>query len=204
MCGPGQPGPRAVDGLSKVASEILADRHLYLRAKQSSSETEPAAPRSVHGSQSPTPLSLAWQVCWGGGSSTPGAGCFITPSCGIHTLFMLFSIDVVALDRSLRGGEGLAPIGSLQGHQHSPESAQLPGAAGRTNKSLPDQSRGPAGVCLRSSPPVGGLGQHPSLHHRREFSIRKTRAEESSPSQSTRCSSNESFPWRISPLIHAT
>jgi uncharacterized protein len=32
----------------------------------------------------------------------PGCGLLITPSCGIHTFFMLFSIDVVALDRSLR------------------------------------------------------------------------------------------------------
>ena len=31
-----------------------------------------------------------------------GCGLLIRPSCGIHTFGMLFSIDVVALDRSLR------------------------------------------------------------------------------------------------------
>lgn len=32
----------------------------------------------------------------------PGCGLLIRPSCGIHTFFMLFSIDAIALDKSLR------------------------------------------------------------------------------------------------------
>lgn len=32
----------------------------------------------------------------------PGTGILIRPSSGVHTFFMMFAIDVVALDRSLR------------------------------------------------------------------------------------------------------
>ena len=32
----------------------------------------------------------------------PGSGILIRPSSGVHTFFMLFPIDVVALDRNLR------------------------------------------------------------------------------------------------------
>jgi uncharacterized protein len=35
-------------------------------------------------------------------SLDPGAGLLIQPSSGVHTFFMLFSIDVVALDRNLQ------------------------------------------------------------------------------------------------------
>jgi uncharacterized protein len=35
-------------------------------------------------------------------SLEPGAGLLIQPSSGVHTFFMMFSIDVVALDRELR------------------------------------------------------------------------------------------------------
>jgi uncharacterized protein len=32
----------------------------------------------------------------------PGCGILIRPSSGVHTFFMMFSIDVVAIDRSLK------------------------------------------------------------------------------------------------------
>jgi uncharacterized membrane protein (UPF0127 family) len=35
-------------------------------------------------------------------SLEPGSGLLIQPSSGVHTFFMLFPIDVVALDRNLR------------------------------------------------------------------------------------------------------
>lgn len=35
-------------------------------------------------------------------SLQPGSGLLIRPSSGVHTFFMLFAIDVVALDRDLR------------------------------------------------------------------------------------------------------
>jgi uncharacterized protein len=53
-----------------------------------------------------------------------GCGLLIRPSCGIHTFGMLFSIDVVALDRSLRVVKvwpRLAPfrVTSIQRKAHS-------------------------------------------------------------------------------------
>ncbi len=47
-----------------------------------------------------------------------GCGLLIRPSSGIHTFGMLFSIDVVALDRESAGAQGLAPVGSVQDDQH--------------------------------------------------------------------------------------
>ena len=54
----------------------------------------------------------------------PGCGLLIRPSCGIHTFFMLFSIDAVALDKGLRVVKlwpRLAPfrVTSLQRKAHS-------------------------------------------------------------------------------------
>ena len=52
-----------------------------------------------------------------------GCGLLIRPSSGVHTFGMLFSIDVVALSRSLQVLQALASAGSVPRYQHQPEDA---------------------------------------------------------------------------------